>query len=688
MKDISSISLTLSAKNLSIYTDGSVTVNIKAKSGSYIKKDRFSCFIYTDDYYPICNSDESGKQLPINGGCIDIEIQSHKIWLPGDYILFVLDETTKSQLRIDFSLDDRLRVICGEPKECNSSSLDYVLTSCVENSDASWDVVATAPGAAQLRRYVLECNQFKNYNKLRKQLNVKELKCNRNLLIYTYNQDWSVQTLEMFKKLCVYGTYFTHIDCSSLNNVSSVSQTLALDEKFKGTNHVYCLTNLSSLLASDGKMVVKKVEERMHDEKGLCTLWLCGSRQEIDSVMEVYPLLREFFLSSNWLEQQPYTGFEIVQAFISEFEKVDLMPTDEVKDGLSRAILKCQEDGSIGTWSLSSIHHFIVQDALPRYVKRAINDIESEDISPLTMEDIDLSLLPHTTSAFEDSIKELDRMVGLDDIKQSIITMANQARFCLERRRAGFPTSDDTPRHAIFTGNPGTGKTTVAKMIGRIYHSLGVLSKGEVICADRTRLVGRYVGETENNMKIVLAEAHGNVLFIDEAYNLYDGADDRQDYGNHVLDSLLTVLAQPNPDMVIILAGYEKEMDAMLNSNPGLSGRFTYKYRFNDYNAEQLMEIACNLFNRDQYVLTDEAKDMLTETISETVSQRTKNFGNARWVEQFVKNGIIPAMADRVIHATTKDYQHILVSDVVEGYKRFNPNVIELKPRRKVGFSA
>ena len=688
MKDISSISLTLSAKNLSIYTDGSVTVNIKAKSGSYIKKDRFSCFIYTDDYYPICNSDESGKQLPINGGCIDIEIQSHKIWLPGDYILFVLDETTKSQLRIDFSLDDRLRVICGEPKECNSSSLDYVLTSCVENSDASWDVVATAPGAAQLRRYVLECNQFKNYNKLRKQLNVKELKCNRNLLIYTYNQDWSVQTLEMFKKLCVYGTYFTHIDCSSLNNVSSVSQTLALDEKFKGTNHVYCLTNLSSLLASDGKMVVKKVEERMHDEKGLCTLWLCGSRQEIDSVMEVYPLLREFFLSSNRLEQQPYTGFEIVQAFISEFEKVDLMPTDEVKDGLSRAILKCQEDGSIGTWSLSSIHHFIVQDALPRYVKRAINDIESEDISPLTMEDIDLSLLPHATSAFEDSIKELDRMVGLDDIKQSIITMANQARFCLERRRAGFPTSDDTPRHAIFTGNPGTGKTTVAKMIGRIYHSLGVLSKGEVICADRTRLVGRYVGETENNMKIVLAEAHGNVLFIDEAYNLYDGADDRQDYGNHVLDSLLTVLAQPNPDMVIILAGYEKEMDAMLNSNPGLSGRFTYKYRFNDYNAEQLMEIACNLFNRDQYVLTDEAKDMLAETISETVSQRTKNFGNARWVEQFVKNGIIPAMADRVIHATTKDYQHILVSDVVEGYKRFNPNVIELKPRRKVGFSA
>ena len=225
-------------------------------------------------------------------------------------------------------------------------------------------------------------------------------------------------------------------------------------------------------------------------------------------------------------------------------------------------------------------------------------------------------------------------------------------------------------------------------MIGRIYHSLGVLSKGEVICADRTRLVGRYVGETENNMKIVLAEAHGNVLFIDEAYNLYEGTIDRKDYGAKVIDSLLTILSQPNPDMVIIFAGYEKEMDAMLNSNPGLMGRFPYKYRFSDYDADQLMEIALHLFAKDEYIISDDAKVILQQKICDTLVQRTKNFGNARWVEQFIRNGIIPAMANRVTLDAVKDYQHVLALDIEEGYKKFNPRMIELKPRRQVGFNS
>ena len=209
-----------------------------------------------------------------------------------------------------------------------------------------------------------------------------------------------------------------------------------------------------------------------------------------------------------------------------------------------------------------------------------------------------------------------------------------------------------------------------------------------MICADRTRLVGRYIGETEENMKAVLEEARGNVLFIDEAYNLYEGTVDRKDYGAKVIDSLLTVLSQPNPDMVIVFAGYEKEMDAMLNSNPGLMGCFPNKYRFNDYDADQLMEIALHLFAKDDYIISDDAKTILQQKICDTLAQRTKNFGNARWVEQFIRNGIIPAMANRVTLEPIKDYQHILASDVEEGYMKFNPRIIELKPRRQVGFSA
>ena len=132
--------------------------------------------------------------------------------------------------------------------------------------------------------------------------------------------------------------------------------------------------------------------------------------------------------------------------------------------------------------------------------------------------------------------------------------------------------------------------------------------------------------------------------------------------------------SQPNPDMLIVFAGYEKEMDAMLNTNPGLTGRFPYKYRFADYNADQLMEIAFRLLRRDDYILSDEAASVLRDSVVQTLSLRTPNFGNARWMEQFVRNGIIPAMADRLTASGSDDYE------------KFNPMATELKPRRKVGF--
>ena len=133
-------------------------------------------------------------------------------------------------------------------------------------------------------------------------------------------------------------------------------------------------------------------------------------------------------------------------------------------------------------WSLSSIRHFIAEEVSPRYRLRAIDAVMSEkdSLPELPIEDIPFNLLPNSTSEFEDSIKELNEMVGLDDIKKSITTMANQSRFFMERKKAGLRTSNVAAHHAIFTGNPGTGKTTVARMLGKIYHSIGLLSKGDV----------------------------------------------------------------------------------------------------------------------------------------------------------------------------------------------------------------
>ena len=691
LKDIRLIKLSLSTSNSTAYTDGSIAVNIQVRKGALIKEGRFSCYIYTEDYSPMCNSDATYKFDREASNKASIIMLSFRIWLPGNYFLLVRDKTNGSLIRIDFEISKLMNIMQRPLVMRPICSIDDILTTCVENAESNWDILSTTPGTSELRRYALECRRLKIYNEFRKGLSGRDLKINSNLLIYTTNRDWNAEILQSFQKLAVPGYYYTQVDGNTLYNAALQNPYEPLNEKLSNTtNQVFCLTNPGALLNTGGKVVARQIVDKICEDKEKYKLWLCGGKQEIESVLDVYPSLKDLFLSGNVLKQQSYSGFELVQAFIKELDNEHLDPSEPTMDALARAILQHHEKGCFSTWSLSSIRRFIAEEVSPRYLRRAIDAVKSEkkSLPELPIEDIPFNLLPNSTSEFEDSIKELNEMVGLDDVKKSITTMANQSRFFIERKKAGLRTSNIAAQHAIFTGNPGTGKTTVARMLGKIYHSIGLLSKGDVICADRTRLVGRFIGETEENMKAVLEEARGNVLFIDEAYNLYEGTADRKDYGSKVIDSLLTVLSQPAPDMVIIFAGYEKEMDAMLNSNPGLMGRFPYKYRFSDYNADQLMEIALHLFSKDDYILSDEAQAVLRQKIGDTLSQRTKNFGNARWIEQFIRNGVIPAMANRVTLDVVKDYQNILPTDIEEGYQKFNPRMTELVPRRQVGFNS
>ena len=690
-KDITKISLTLSANTLPIYTDGPVTVTLQTGRGVSLREDSVTCFVYSDDLFPMCNSEEAGEFRRAGANRVEIEIPCQHIWLPGDYILYVREQRDNTLTRIPFRLSAALEATLDASEDCLPCSIDDILTSCVENNEECWELLAHTPGTAQLRRYALDNRRLKVYNEFRKAMSGKELLAERNLLVYTLNKDWTDEMLHTFQKLTVWSSYFTFIDSATLYNAALTNPFEVLNEKLSiTTNQVYCLTNIGSLLNTGGKLIVKRIIEKINDHSAVFNLWLCGIRHEVESVLEMHPSLRSLFHRDAHVSQLPYTGFEFVQTFFMALRDEHLDPSDEVKDSLSRTILRLHQQGCFATWTLDDTRRFVAENVRPRYMCRALDDILNQDefLPRLEMDDIDLSQLPSSVSAFEDSIADLNRMVGLDDIKCRIVTMANQTRFFVERRRAGLPTTCNSVHHAIFTGNPGTGKTTVAKMLGRIYHSIGLLSHGDVICADRTRLVGRYIGETEENMKVVLEEARGNVLFIDEAYTLYDGANDQKDYGRKVIDSLLPVLSQSDSDMVIIFAGYEKEMDAMLTSNPGLTGRFPYKFRFPDYTADQLMEIACHLLSVDEYILDTAAEKLLRQYIHETLAQRTKNFGNARWVEQLVRNGIIPAMATRVTRAAQKDYRLVMASDVEEGYLHFNPRVIELKPRQKVGFSA
>ena len=247
--------------------------------------------------------------------------------------------------------------------------------------------------------------------------------------------------------------------------------------------------------------------------------------------------------------------------------------------------------------------------------------------------------------------------------------------------------------HLLFTGNPGTGKTTVARLVGRVFHSMGLLSKGEVIEAERATMVGRYLGETEQKMQELLERSQGNVLFIDEAYTLCDnGEGDRKDFGCRVLECLLTALAEKNADRVIILAGYEKEMDRMLDMNPGMRGRFPYRFHFADYTADELVEIALRLFSRNDYVLTAAAERQLREAVARAVAAKDAFFHNARWVEQFVWDGVIAAMSDRVMALGSESrelYQTVEAEDVRVACSRMLPVARKPEPvKRRIGFVA
>ena len=673
----------------SLYLNGDVAVTIHWKEEADFADDRFQLNILGEGYYPMATTKFYSETEHPSPQSVTITMMSYEVWLPGRYVLFVRDTSDSSLIQMPFTLDDALEATVGAPHPCLICSPEDILTSLIDGYDFDWLSLAQRPGMAQIRNYVIRQRQFEIYNEFRKTMKGNALRSKGHLLITTRNKDITPNQLYILHSLVANGYSFTHLDCATLFDPARNNPYEMLIEELAVTGQrIFCLTNLGALLSTGGKIIVKKILEKIRTDERQYLLWLCGYRQDIEAVLNLFPSLIDFFPSDHRLEQEPYKDSELVHAFFAALKDEQLYCSVEAMDGLARAVLKGCRQGAVSTWTVEDIRRFVVEQVKPRHLARCYREIEKEHLPQVEIEDLCFDQIISTDASIEQCFKELDEMVGLDDVKTGIRQMADNTTFFAERRRRGLPTSQKAAYHCVFTGNPGTGKTTVAKKLGKIYRSLGLLSKGDVITVDRTRLVGRYIGETEENMKAILEEARGNVLFIDEAYTLYDGASDRKDFGARVIDSLLTVLSQPNPDMLIIFAGYLKEMDAMLNTNPGLMGRFPYKYQFADYNADQLFEIACRLLKRDAYILSPEAEVQLRDSIVEAYSQRDENFSNARWVEQLVNNGIIPAMASRISRTACEDYQTVEAPDVRQAFVGFNSKATVLKPRRKVGFRA
>jgi len=471
---------------------------------------------------------------------------------------------------------------------------------------------------------------------------------------------------------------------------------------------VVVLTDLVSLTARQGREKLNEVEQAIENAEHACYIFFVGKQDEVEQLCQHSPIVAKALAGAPRFDLAHPSVAERVEMLRSYVSEEDLVLSPKVEDALARQVIEHADD--LLDWEADDYQHYVRTDLFERLhhrVQRAIDEGREpklEQLLALQVEDFDIASYvtmheeekekPSSNEAlYRKSMVELEALVGLSSLKAQIVKDLAMMRFYEERRRMGLPSENGATHHMLFTGNPGTGKTTVARLIGKIYHAMGYLTKGEVISVDRTQLVGAHIGETEENMIDVLKRAKGNVLFIDEAYTLCDTTHDRRDFGYHVVEALLPVMADPHPDMIIIFAGYANEMERLMQVNQGLKGRFTHHLHFDDYTADELMQICDNLFVEHQYTLTDEARTLLISIIKRMVQHKDRYFCNARWMKQFVESGILPAMASRVMQLPHVSLDHALltvieVTDVEAAECLYAPCQVEVNFRPRIGFVA
>ena len=281
--------------------------------------------------------------------------------------------------------------------------------------------------------------------------------------------------------------------------------------------------------------------------------------------------------------------------------------------GYRRASKICDQLVEIGVWGTMNGeegHEILVKD-----LKQLKEILKSHQAEP-------------SPSKLKSSTSELDTLVGLASVKEEIKTLSNFIKIQQKRKEQGLKSSS-VSYHCVFTGNPGTGKTTVARIVAQIYKDLGILSKGHLVETDRAGLVAEYVGQTAVKTNKIIDSALDGVLFIDEAYSLIGTG---QDYGKEAIATLLKRMEDNRDRLVVILAGYSKEMQDFINTNPGLQSRFNRYIDFPDYSAEELLQIFEKNVARFDYKLEKDACMAMAKYFQNAVENKDANFGNARFV--------------------------------------------------------
>lgn len=279
------------------------------------------------------------------------------------------------------------------------------------------------------------------------------------------------------------------------------------------------------------------------------------------------------------------------------------------------------------------------------------NDIANDPLQKLTLEGL---------------MEELNNLVGLANVKSKVNDLIAYQKVQKKRKELSLNHPKST-LHLAFTGNPGTGKTTVARIIGRIYKRLGLLSKGHFIEASRTDLIAGYQGQTAMKVKKVIERSRGGVLFIDEAYSITEN-EHSDSYGRECITELTKALEDYRDDLVVIVAGYTEPMKHFFESNPGLRSRFNTFIEFGDYNSDELFQILRSMCDQNDYRLSDDAEKMIKQIIDKSVEVKEKQFANGRFIRNLFED-MVMNHARRVAllqSPSLEDLKDIIICDISE----------------------
>lgn len=250
------------------------------------------------------------------------------------------------------------------------------------------------------------------------------------------------------------------------------------------------------------------------------------------------------------------------------------------------------------------------------------------------------------TRTLPELLAELNELIGLNKVKEKVNNLIAYQKVQRLRENQGLITAKKT-LHLAFTGKPGTGKTTVARIVGRIYKQIGLLTKGHFIEVSRTDLIAGYQGQTALKVKKVIEKAKGGVLFIDEAYSISEN-DHSDSYGRECLTELTKALEDYRDDLVVIVAGYTEPMNKFFESNPGLKSRFNTFIEFDDYTADELEEILTMMCKNNDYILSEEARSRIKQALNNQVAAKDEHFANGRLVRN-IYDDIVMSHAKRVV---------------------------------------